>query len=668
MVPAAGYTSRMPTSNETWARIFGLIAILSAATSHAQGDPLAAARAEFQSAYKAAGARTTPVTADSESLQEYPLYPYLVAARLENRLADPAAAADIQAFLGEYGAQPVARSLRRAWLMTLADRKDWERYLAAYREDVDDTTAARCNALAARVALGRVEGLADEITETWLTPRSMPPACDPAFDWLQAQGRLTPDLTERRARLALAEGEAGLARYLSKSLPESRSAPILQWATLIERPRAAVEALIADPTRKVEPAALLDGWQRHARADAEAAAATYPSLVQARGLDAAAASPYALAVALPLSWSRHPRSLEFFALGRPEDFDERAHEWQVRAALWSGNWTRARDGIAAMPEPLKNQNRWRYWSARAAERLGDREAAAAGYAAVLPTDNWYAALSAIRTGKRYAPTPVPLARDEALLARVAADPGLVRARELLLAAMQNEANTEWRAALEQLDRDAQVQAIRLASSWGWHLPAIAAAAKLGLFDDYELLYPRPYDDEVRRAATRTGLPASLIYAIIRQESLYRADAASSAGALGLMQLLPSTAQATAKKAGLPPPSRQALLQPSVNVPLGSAYLRGLLDRTDGQWPLAIASYNAGPGAVRRWLPPAPLETDVWVENIPYNETRAYVQRVHWHSLVFDWLEDRKPRDVSSWLGQVTPPSAPEQATTTGEVS
>jgi len=59
---------------------------------------------------------------------------------------------------------------------------------------------------------------------------------------------------------------------------------------------------------------------------------------------------------------------------------------------------------------------------------------------------------------------------------------------------------------------------------------------------------------------------------------------------------------------------------------------------------------------------------VWVENIPYNETRAYVQRVHWHSLVFDWLEDRKPRDVSSWLGQVTPPSAPEQATTTGEVS
>jgi soluble lytic murein transglycosylase len=186
------------------------------------------------------------------------------------------------------------------------------------------------------------------------------------------------------------------------------------------------------------------------------------------------------------------------------------------------------------------------------------------------------------------------------------------------------------------------------------MQAIAAAAKLGLFNDYELLYPRPFDAEVKRAAERTGLPPALIYAIIRQESLFRADAASSADALGLMQLLPSTAQATARSAGLPPPTRSSLLQPSVNVPLGSAFLASLLDRFDDQWPLAIASYNAGPGAAQRWLAAGPVETDVWVENIPFNETRAYVQRVHWHSLVFDWLAEGKPRDTSAWLGTVRP--------------
>ena len=256
---------------------------------------------------------------------------------------------------------------------------------------------------------------------------------------------------------------------------------------------------------------------------------------------------------------------------------------------------------------------------------------------MLPTDNWYAALAAARLGQTFAPTPQPLPRDTAEYERVATSPEMIRTRELILRDLDSEANAEWRAALEAMTPAQQTQAVRLASGWGWHLQAIAAAAKLGLFNDYDLLYPRPFDAEVSRAAQQTGLPPSLIYAIIRQESLFRADAASSAGALGLMQLLPSTAQATARKAGLPPPTRASLLQPPVNVPLGSSFLDSLLDRFDGQWPLAIAGYNAGPGAAQRWLAAGPVETDVWVENIPFNETRAYVQRVHWHSLVFDWL-------------------------------
>ncbi len=446
------------------------------------------------------------------------------------------------------------------------------------------------------------------------------------------------------------------ASFGASSMPEAQAGPINQWAALIEKPREAIDALIADPARAVESKALLDGWWRYSRSDAESAAARYPAFIAARALDARTASPFALATAQALSWSRLARSLEFFALGHPDDFDERAHEWHVRAALWAGDWQRVSRAIAAMPESLRNQNRWRYWAGRATEQLGDREAARAHYAAVIPTDNWYAALSAARLGQRFAPTLTPIARDDAELARVAAVPGLVRTRELVLCNMQSEANLEWRVALDELTAAQQVQAVRLASGWGWHMQAIAAAARLGLFNDYELLYPRPFDAEVRRGAEMTGLPESLIYAVIRQESLYRAEAASSADALGLMQLLPSTAKTTARRAGLPAPSRSSLLQPSVNVPLGSSFLNYLLHRGDGQWPLAIAGYNAGPAAARRWLAPSPVETDVWVENIPFNETRAYVQRVHWHTLVFEWLTDRKPRDTSAWLGKVRAPT------------
>ena len=275
----------------------------------------------------------------------------------------------------------------------------------------------------------------------------------------------------------------------------------------------------------------------------------------------------------------------------------------------------------------------------------------------MPTDNWYAVLSAARLGKQFAPTLKPAGVSDAGMDRLAAEAPFVRARELALCDMQTEAIAEWRAGYDALEPAAQIQAIGLAARWTWYLQAISAAAKLGVFDDYDLLYPHPYDTEVRRGSSLSGLPPDLIYAIIRQESLYRADARSSADAIGLMQLLPETARRTAKSWGLPAPSNSSLVIPSVNVPLGSAYLRSMLDRWDGQAPFAIASYNAGPGAVKRWLPAAPMATDIWVENIPYNETRTYVQRVSWHRVVFGWIDERKPRDFSAWLGTVQRPAA-----------
>jgi soluble lytic murein transglycosylase len=615
------------------------------------------ARRQFIAAHAEARRGSTGASqADSESLEAYPLYPYLLAARLENRLNDPAAASEIQAFLDRHGDEPAARKLRRQWLMSLALRKQWEPYLAAYRADVDDSAAGRCNMFAARIALHRTAGMMEEVAESWLTPRSLPPACDPAFDWLAAQGGITPEMHERRARAALAAGEASLARYLARSMPEATAASINQWASLIEQPRASVESLIAAPGRPVEPAALLDGWRRYARADTDGAATRYAALLRARSIEPQAAGPYALAVAVPYALSRDSRALGFFALAKPEDFDERAHEWHVRAALWAADWPRARAAIEAMPESLRSQNRWRYWQARALEQLDDKDAARAGYASVVPTDNWYAVLSAARLGQPFAPTLQPVGLSVADMNRLAGELPFVRARELILCDMEPEAIAEWRAAYDGLPAADQVQAIGLASRWDWHLQAISAAAKLGLFNDYDLLYPRPYDAEVRRGAVLSRLSEDLVYAVIRQESLYKADARSSAGALGLMQLLPSTAQSTARRWGLPVPTRSSLLVPSVNVPLGSAFLSGLIERAEGQKWLAIAGYNAGPGAVRRWLPTSPMATDVWVENIPYNETRAYVQRVSWHALVFGWLGERKPRDVSDWLGVVRAPA------------
>jgi len=633
-----------------------LATLRTAGAGDAGNDPLAEGRRQFLAAYAAAeNAPPEAVTEDGEALRAYPLYPYVLAARLQQRVDDPAATPAIRAFLAEHAGLPAARTLRNRWLMALAVGKRWDDYLSVYDAGIDDSVAARCNAYAARIALDRTDGLTDAVLTEWNVPKSLPGACDPAVDWLRARGLLTPERIGQRARAALAAGEPGLARFLAASLTAPERAPIVQWAGLIEKPRESVEALIAAPDTAVEPAALQDGWRRYARSDAEAAADRFPALLQARHIEGAeAASPYALAVAMQLALSRKPRALEFFAMAQPGDYDERAWEWQARAALWAGDWSRVRDAIAAMPEALRNQTRWKYWSARAADQLGDAALAKQGYSAVVTTDNWYAVLSAARLGQRFAPNLQSIGLSDLEMDRLSAEPAFLRAHEFVLCDMETLAVSEWRAGYAGLAQPAQVQAIGLAARWGWHLQAISAAAKLGLFNDYDLLYPRPYDSEVRKGAGVSGLPQDLIYAIIRQESLYRADARSSAGALGLMQLLPETARRTAKAWHLPLATRASLLEPSVNVPLGSAYLRGLLDRSGGQAPLAIGSYNAGPGAVRRWLPESPMAMDAWVENIPYNETRTYVQKVSWHMIVFGWLTERKPRDVASWLGTVRP--------------
>ena len=252
------------------------------------------------------------------------------------------------------------------------------------------------------------------------------------------------------------------------------------------------------------------------------------------------------------------------------------------------------------------------------------------------------------------PHPQKLPADPARIHEIGELLPMVRARELVRCDMRDEAAGEWQLGFQTLPEDARKQAIHLAARWGWYDQAIAAAAQQRVFNDYELLYPQPFDKQVAASARLTGLQPDLIYAVLRQESLYRRDAVSGAGAIGLLQLLPETARRTARTWQRPRPRSEDLLDPETNIPLGAAQLRSLIDRFAGQTSVALAGYNAGPSAAARWLPQQAIEADVWVENIPYNETRTYVQRVSWHSVVFAWLRTGEPQKAQSWLARVAP--------------
>lgn len=637
------------------------LAVLCATIAGAAGsaDPISAQRSAFQQAYgQLAGSTLVPAASDNPGLQQYVLFPYLQAARLEQALRVAGTAVprsldqQVAAFLRAHEGQPVAQDLRRNWLASLAGRGSWQDFLEFHR-DASDGAALRCHGFTARIELQPDAALATQIAQAWLTPRSVP-ECERAFSWLSSSGALTPALIEQRARLALGDGNAGFARQIAARLPAGQAAPLLQWAALLDNPQREIDALIAAPRTTVESGALLAAWAKLARANRAAATQRFERLLNARKLDRRAASPFALALALPLSWDRDVAALQYFARADSADFDDTAHEWHARAALWAGDWRQVSRSIAAMSETNRGTARWRYWAARVAAQQGGQAAARQLYESLLTEDNYYSAMAAARLERRIAPNPQAVPLDAALFASAENLPAFVRARELLHVGLMDQARAEWRLGQEQLPPTVRPQIIHLAARWGWYHQAVATATGEQVFNDYALLYPRPYDAEVASAAQLSGLPHQVIYGVIRQESLYQSDAVSSADARGLMQLLPETARRTARQWNRPAPTAAALFEPAVNVTLGAAHLKDLLDRFDGQLPLALAGYNAGPGAAQRWLPATAIDPDIWIENIPYNETRTYVQRILWHSVVFSWLQSQEPQDTRGWLSVVRP--------------
>ncbi len=604
-----------------------------------------------------------PEPPDSPQLQEYVIHDYLRGAPRRAAVArrpDAALDEEVDGFLSTHAGLPVARALRRDWLASLAGRGRWDWFLARAVEVTEPVLL--CDRLAGRLASGETAGLEEAALQRWLLAQRQPPECEIAFAWLRRRGVLTTALAEQRTRAALAAGNPRLAREDAADLPAEKAAPLLQWARLLEAPRQELTALATDPTRPVEPEALGAGFTRLAHADAAAAAELLPRLLIRTHLPAATRGQLQRAAALGAAFAHTPDAVADFLALPAEMVDAQVQEWRVRAALWAGDYERALRWQAEMTPALAAQPRWRYWRARALQATRGADAALAEYAELAGMRDYYGYLSADRLHRAYDLNMHPSADDVPAQEALAQQPGMRRAHALFDCELPDEAAAEWVAELTAARPAIKVQAAHLADRWGWYAQAIATLAQAGDWDDVLLRYPRPYRSAVAAASRLTGLAPEWIYAVMRQESLFRVDALSRTDARGLMQMEPATASLVARHWHLPAPRAQELFEPSIAVPFGAAYLRDLLDRYQGRLELALAAYNAGPVAVARWLPQRSIDADVWVENIPYGETRGYVEHVLEHIVAFSQVSGVElPRlaDLMAPLGPNSPaPSTP----------
>jgi len=319
--------------------------------------------------------------------------------------------------------------------------------------------------------------------------------------------------------------------------------------------------------------------------------------------------------------------------------NEETRAWFVRMLLLHQQWQQALHAMQDMPESEQIQSRWLYWQGYVLEQLQQPKIAQLLFKQGALERGYYSFLCAKHLHQPYQMGAKNMADVD--LTPLLANKAIQRAYEWRYWGKSSKADAEWAKALQGATQKRWLEAMQLAKHWGWHKQVIRAASRAKQWNVLSARFPMAYASEVNKAARHTQLQSSMIWGIIRQESAFSPQARSRTGARGLMQLMPATAKDVVKKHRIRHRHGLNLSQPAHNIELGSLYIADMLKRFDGQQALAIAAYNAGPNRVAKWEKSMPLEQEaLWIELIPFNETRRYVQHVLAFMVVYNWLQEQ----------------------------
>lgn len=569
-----------------------------------------------------------------DSLADYPLYPYLLYQNLIHRFSQNPSR-EIHAFLEKYNDSPLAERLRNAWLHHLAKEQRWAMFLRDDQPTKD--VALRCWRHQALLHTGQQEQTLRDIDKIWMSGTSLPEACDPLFEFWKAQGGFTPERLWQRFGLAIAKGEHRLARYLQRHMSGRDRISAELWFKIDNNPKL-IQDIDTMRFAKSNPRLgemLLYGLNRWSQRDSVSAAYALDVVKKRYTLPQQPLQELERKLALYLASRGHPDALQRLSALPASLVDTQVREWRIRIALQQDDWQATLRWLDQLTPEESNQLRWQYWRARALEASGHKQEAQRLYHQVARQRDYYGFLAADRSDVPYQFNDKPIAVSESELTTMQRLPGMQRSKELFLLERYWEARSEWHYAIQHLSQQDLLTAARLAHDWGWHSQAIVTLGRAGYWDDLALRFPLPHQDHVLTNARNKDIDPAWVYAIMRQESGFQSDAKSPAGALGLMQIMPTTGQRIARDLQLSLTNRYTLLQANTSIRFGAHYLRKNLDRFQNNLLLATAAYNAGPHRVAEWLPAqGKIEPDRWIETIPYFETRKYVQRIMEYTIIY----------------------------------
>lgn len=611
-----------------WLRLWLLALAATIATAATASDDRFTLRNTYLDAREALSqGRTATYAALAKQLDDYPLRPYLDYYRLRARLSSASTNQVLEFYRANGNDLPVAKLLYNRWLRLLGQRRQWQTLKAHY--EPTSSATVQCYHLRALYGTGEKDLALERTTNLWLQPKSQPKACDPLFAVWRNSKFFTEEVAWQRLHGAIDANERTLARYLTRFFSGSNKRAAEAYYRVHVAPSSVAQSKRHSPETAKMRAVIEHGLRRLAGRDAERAAQAWRDYKRSGQFSDQASSRIDQLIAAGLAEENtFPGPAERVSITNPAVLEDIA-----TAAIHTGNWAEAQYWIARLPADVQAKSQWRYWLARALMTQPELRDSAQAVAREKLTElaaqrHYYGFMAARLLG---VPGSMNIERtplNGAQLTQLRRHPNIARAVELFALGDDLNGRREWYRALDTLEPAKQLTAAELAYNLGLTALAIRSANIAEARNHLHLRFPVAHEPAFRRASLRSTLPVPLLMAIARQESAMEPNARSSANARGLMQLLPTTAELVARRAGMSKPSVDDLHDPGTNIALGSYHLAWLVDRFDGQVPLAVAAYNAGEHRVDRWLKESDgLPMDQWIETIPFTETRNYVKNV-----------------------------------------
>ena len=602
-----------------------------------------AARDAFEANHRAKLAALAP------KLRGHLLEPYVEYWQLFFRLPG-ASAADVRDFLSRYAGTALAEQLRTDWLKVLGRSGRWELFQAEYPALSGDDPEVTCYMLLARWKRDDASVLGD-FRSFWNAPRELPEGCLALARAILKTGQLGSREAWERFRVLVGAGLMSAAKRTMEFLPRGEAIDAKRLCAVIRAPVKFLRNPQVDLAKVTDRELVIAALTLVADTDTRAAAGFWGG-----GLSDAFPVEDRRYVWLMLAMNgalRHvPDALDWF--GELGALTDEQLGWRARIAMRTDRWAEVRSSIDRMSLLAKNDPVWIYWYGRAERELGSPLEAEGYFERIAGEHNFYGRLAAEELGVSLRiPARAPLP-TESEIAEVAAIPGLARALALYRLDMRTEATKEWLWTIRGMDDRTLLAAAELARrNEAWDR-AIGTADRTVFAHNFSVRYLAPYREVLAEKARSRDLEEPWVLGVVRQESRFITGAKSSAGATGLMQVMRPTAKWVAQRMRMKNFSSARLHEPDLNAALGTYYLKHVLNQFDGSPVLAAAAYNAGPTRARLWRGTAPVEGAIFVETIPFGETRDYVKKVMTNTVYYAAVLGTEPTPLKARLGMVPP--------------